>query len=292
VQVRQPLKKAAFQPCNYQQRPRGTGEVAVSTLQAQLFFLALTRILAILIQVPVLGGRMVLNQVKIGLGILLAMVMLPWQTAAQGGLVLTPDAPSLTLFGFGLAIGQELLIGTLAGFAAALTFSAVQIAGHLMDMTSGFNAGQTLNPALEQPGSVMDQITSMVTMLLFLVLNGHHLFLIGLQQTFSFVPLNSGWLSGQAGLAALAENLIRLTGSLVTAGVQMSLPVVGALLLADLTLALLARVAPQVQVFYLGVPLKIGLGLLILALSFPVIFPALVALFEALAGRTLLLLGG
>jgi flagellar biosynthetic protein FliR len=266
--------------------------VAISTLQAQLYFLALTRTLAILVQVPVLGGRMVLNQVKIGLGILLAMVMLPWQTTLRGGVELVPDAPSLTLAAFGLAIGRELLVGILAGFAATLTFSAVQIAGHLMDMTSGFNAGQTLNPALEQPGSVMDQMVSMVALLLFLVMNGHHLVLIGLQQTFSVVPLNSTWPVGLSTPAAMAENLVRLTSLLITAGIQISLPVVGTLLLADLTLGLLARVAPQVQVFYLGLPLKIGLGLLILALAFPVIFPALAALFESLARRMLFLLGG
>jgi flagellar biosynthetic protein FliR len=266
--------------------------VVLSLLQAQLFFLALTRILAVLIQVPVLGGRMVLNQVKIGLGLLLTLVLLPWQTSAQGGIELAPDAPALALIPFAIAIARELLVGTLAGFAATLTFNAVQIAGHLMDMTSGFNAGQTLNPALEQPGSVMDQITTMVALLLFLVLNGHHVFLIGLQQTFSVVPLNAGWPSVLTTPGVPAENLIRMTGLLIGAGIHMSLPVVGTLLLADLTLGLLARVAPQVQVFFLGVPLKIGLGLLLLALAFPVLFPALAGLFQALASRTLLLLGG
>ncbi len=259
--------------------------MAISVFQAQLFFLALTRILAVLIQVPVLGGRMVLNQVKIGLGLLLTMVLLPWQTSAQGGVELVPGTPSLPLVAFGIAIAQELLIGTLAGFAATLTFNAVQIAGHLMDLTSGFNAGQTLNPVLEQSGSALDQITTMIAMLLFMVLNGHHVFLIGLQQTFNIVPLNSV-------LPDLPiENLVRLTSLLITAGIQMSLPVVGTLLLADLTLGLLARVAPQIQVFFLGLPVKIGLGLFILALSFPVLFPAMARLFEMLASRTLLLIG-
>jgi flagellar biosynthetic protein FliR len=252
--------------------------MTVSVAQAQLFFLAVTRILAIIIHVPVLGGRSIPDMVKIGFGFLLAIVIIPWQP-------LPPSSTSMPALAFAFAMGQEILIGTLAGFAAVLTFSTFQIAGNLMGLSSGFGAGQILNPAMDSSGTAMDQIFIMTALLLFLVLNAHHVFLIGLQRTFEVVPLNSP-------LPELSsERLLRLTAGLITAGVQMSLPVLGTLLLTDVTLGLLARVAPQVHVFFLGISLKVSAGLVALALAFTILYPMLSELFNAIGTRTLQLLG-
>jgi flagellar biosynthetic protein FliR len=84
---------------------------------------------------------------------------------------------------------------------------------------------------------------------------------------------------------------MRLTSDMIVTGLQVSLPVVGALLLTDLTLGLLARVAPQIQVFFLGMPLKIGIGLGALALSLGTVMPVLARLFHNIGPRMLFLLG-
>ncbi|MCB9134629.1 MAG: flagellar biosynthetic protein FliR [Anaerolineales bacterium] len=236
----------------------------ISLPQFQLFFLALTRIMALIIHIPVLAGPAIPNPMKIALGSILAMITLPWTP-------LPSDAVAQSLFPFSVAIGQELLIGTLAGFAATLTFGAVQIAGDMMDTSLGFSAGRLFNPALENPGAVGQQFFSMLAAALFLVTNGHHLFLIGLQKTFTIAPLN-------AALPQLdAEPLLTLAGGLIAAGIQLSLPVVAAALLTEVTLGLLARVAPTLQVFFLGMPLKAGLGLLALTLTLTTILPTLTA---------------
>lgn len=250
----------------------------VSIAQAQLFFLALTRVFAVLVHVPMLGGRQIPNQVKVGLGILLTIVILPWQP-------LPPEAESIPAFAFALAIGRELLIGTLAGFAATLTFAALQIAGKVMGIGSGFGSGQIINPTLGDSGSAMNNFFLLVATLLFLVVNGHHFFLLGLQRTFEVAPLNSS-------LPNLSlETLLVMTAALIGAGIQLGLPVLGTVLLTDLTLGLLARVAPQVHVFFLGIPLKIGLGLIVLAMALASLFPVLSDLFHDLGLRTLELLG-
>jgi flagellar biosynthetic protein FliR len=252
--------------------------MSVSIAQAQIFFLAITRILAMLIHVPVLGGRNIPNQVKIAFAILLAMIILPWQP-------LPPGTEEMAVIGFTLAIGRELLVGTLAGFAAVMVFAVLQIAGNLMGQSSGFSAGQILNPALEATGSPLDQVFIMSAFLLFLVINGHHSFLLGLQRTFEVVPLN-------APLPAFSlDRLVSLTGGLITAGVHMALPIMGALLLSDITLGLLARVAPQIQVFFLGIPLKVGMGLLALAAFLSIIFPTVSELLRSVGTRALELLG-
>jgi len=250
----------------------------ISVAQTQLFFLALTRILAMLVQVPMLGGPSIPNQVKIGLGILLTAVILPWQP-------LPADAPTIDTLVYVVRIVQELLIGTLVGFAATLTFSAVQIAGEMMSLGSGFNSSRILNPAMGEGGGAMDQLFVMVALLLFLVLDAHHLLFMGLERSFTVIPLNSH-------LPEMPiDRLISLFAQTVTVGIQMALPVVGVLLLADLTLGLLARVAPQIQVFFLGMPIKIGVGLLVFSLSFSAIFPLLSGLFSKIGVHMLELLG-
>ncbi len=257
----------------------------ISIAQAQMFLLAFTRLMAMLVHVPVLAGRMVPNPVKIGLGLLLTAILLPWQP-------LPPEAPSLSALSLLAALARELLVGTLAGYSAVLAFGAVQAAGELIGLGGGFGPGRVLNPTFESSGSVIDQFLMMMTMLLFFVLNGHHLVLAAVQRTFLVLPVNSAlptaWLEDPA---LAAGPLLRLTMDLVSAGVLLAMPVIGASLLADLTLGLLARVAPQVQVFFLGAPLKVGLSLLTLSLALGTLMPILSDLVRLLGPRMLDLLG-
>jgi len=251
----------------------------VSVAQAQVFFLAFTRVMAMIVHIPVLGGRAIPNQVKIGFGILLAMIILPWDL-----LPATEEALSLLVFAFQVA--REILIGTLAGFGAVLTFGAVQMAGDVMGLGSGFRAAQVLNPALGLQGSAMNQFFVVMATLLFLVVNGHHIFIVALQRSFDLVPLSET-------LPALSsERLLTLAGQMIGLGVQMALPVFGAVLLTDLSLGLLARVAPQIQVFFLGVPVKVAVGMMALLLSLGILFPLLREMFKDIGDTTLILLGG
>ena len=252
--------------------------MTISIAQFQMFFLALTRVLAILVHVPVLAGPLVPNQIKIGLGVLLAMILVPWKT-------LPADAPSMATFVFSVAVGRELLIGTLAGYAAVLTFSMLHITGELMGMSAGFTSGRMFNPVLESSGSALDQVFIFAATLLFFILDGHHSFLLGLHRTFTALPINSPLPDFSLDI------LLRMTAELIMAGVQLALPILGALLLIDLALGLLNRVAPQVQVFFLGVPIKISLGLLSLALYFGALLPGIGNAFHELGFRLVRLLG-
>lgn len=206
-------------------------------------------------------------------------------------MIITPTLPqpadTETISGitFGFAMAQEVIIGALAGYAAALTFGAVQMAGHLMGMVSGFSAANVLNPALEDNGTAMDQMFLITGTLVFIVINGHHSFLLGLIRTFDVIPVSSS--IPQLSL----PNVSSIFSQFITAGIQLSLPIMGTLLLTDLTLGLLARVAPQVHVFFLGIPLKIGIGLVALALTIVILGPNLQLMFLRIGEYSLKLLG-
>ena len=211
----------------------------ISVAQAQVFFLAFTRIMAMLMAVPILGSQSIPTQVRISLGIILTAVLIPWQPL--------PEADqALGLFAMVAGIFNELMIGLMASMASVLVFGAIQIAGEMMGIGSGFGSGRLFNPTLGETGTSVDQLFIMVGMLIFVILDGHHGVIRAVQQSFVYAPLNAGI------PFTSPEKLILLTAQLIATGIQISLPVMVAIFLADLALGLLARVAPQLQVYFLG----------------------------------------
>ncbi len=249
--------------------------MTISVAQAQLFFLAFTRIMAVIIHIPVFGGQNIPTQIRIGLGLALAIVLIPWQP-------LPPDADMIGSLAYGLAIGREIIIGTLIGFSADLAFGAIQMAGSAMGMGSGFESSRIFNPALGEAGSAFDQIFVMTASMIFLTIDGHHLVLIALQNTFTAVPLN-----GSLPFNGM-ETIIKTTSMFIASGVHLALPVMAALVLTDLTLGLMARVAPQVQVYFLGLPVKVVVALIALGMTFAVVLPNLITLFKSMIENMLL----
>ena len=251
--------------------------MTISVPQAQLFFLAFTRIMAIIIHVPVFGGQSIPNQVRIGLGLALAIVLVPWQP-------MKPDAAAIGAFAFTISIGKEILIGTLVGFAADLTFGAIQIAGLAMGLGSGFESGRIFNPALGDAGSAFDQIFVILMMMFFLTIDGHHIVLIAIQKTFTVIPIN-----GPLPFNGM-DTLALTTAQLIASGIHLALPVLAALILTDLSLGLLARVTPQVQVYFLGLPVKVTVALVSMSMLLAVLFPYLTSLYRAMGENMLLFL--
>jgi flagellar biosynthetic protein FliR len=249
--------------------------MTISVAQAQLFFLAFTRIMAILIHVPVLGGQNIPTQVRIGLGLMLSVVLIPWQP-------LPPETVMIGFVAYSIAIFREIIIGTLIGFAVVLAFTAIQMAGSAMGMGSGFESSRIFNPAMGESGSAFDQIFVMTASMIFLVINGHHLVLIAIQKTFNVVPLN-----GSLPFNGM-EAVMKMTAVFISTGVHMAMPIIAALVLTDITLGLLARVAPQVQVYFLGLPVKVVVAMVAMGMTFASVFPFLSTLFKKMAENMIL----
>jgi len=197
--------------------------MAIPIAHVLTYFLGLTRILAMIVHIPMIAGRLVPNLVKVGVGILLAITILPPATLEHVEMM-------NTFLELTIAIGREILIGSLVGFGATLTFGAVQITGEIIGLGSGFSAAHILNPIFGTSDTITNQFFGMVSGLLFLVINGHLLFLMAVRQTFDILPLNQP-------LPSLSlDRLIALAGDLITTGVHLALPVLAALLLTDITL--------------------------------------------------------
>ena len=251
--------------------------MSISVAQAQIFFLAFTRIMATIIHVPVLGGRMIPNQVRISLGILLTMFLLPWQT-------LPAATVSIGVVAYIIAIGRELIIGTVAGYAADLVFGAVQMAAEAMGLGSGFSSNRIFNPVIGDAGSSYEQIFVLFATMYFLAIDGHHQVLLAMQKMFEVVPIQGTIPFSDPTL------LLTMTSQLVQAGIQLSLPVLAALLLTDLSLGLVARITPQIQVYFMGLPVKLGISMLAMGSVIVLLLPLVGNVYNSLGTKMLALL--
>lgn len=230
------------------------------------YLLALVRVLGALSFNPLFGSSRVPVQARIGLALLVTLVLFP------------PGGPAARAVGIGpLELLGELLVGLLAGFAVALAFAGIQFGAALLGVGSGLNLAGTLDPHTDLGEGALDRFFSVFAILAFLQINGHHLFLQGLRELFQAVDVGMVPL-----LPTTPDALSLISGAVFSAAVRMVLPVLAALLLADLGLAVLSRVAPQLNLFALGLPLKIAIGLGLLGAALPWIVPHMFALFRAL----------
>jgi flagellar biosynthetic protein FliR len=238
----------------------------------EAFVLIATRVLAVLATSPVMSIKSVPTQARLGLGLFTALVLVPVVT--HDGTAAAPDVTWTALAG-------EALVGALAGFAATLAYAAIQLGASLLDIQAGFSMAALYDATFGGQGAVLERFYSALAGLLFFQTDAHHLVIQALAQLFLIVPL------GSFSLSRIQPDLLAriATGSFVIA-FELIFPVMVALLLADLALAVLARVAPQFGIFQIGLQVKVMLALGALAITMPILVPRLEGLFSGIVGMS------
>jgi flagellar biosynthetic protein FliR len=236
----------------------------------EAFVLIATRVLAVLATSPVIGLKNVPPQAKVGLGLFTALILVP--VVARDGLPAGTDVSWTALAG-------EALVGALSGFAATLAYTAVTFGATLLDFQAGFSMGALYDQTLGTQGAVLERFYSALAALLFFQTDAHHMVIQALVQLFTVVPL------GNFSLGKINPDLLaKIATSSFLLAVELVFPVLVALLLAEMALGVLSRVAPQFGIFQIGLQVKVGLSLLAIALTMPLMLPRLHALFSNMVG--------
>jgi len=219
------------------------------------YLLGSLRIVAWLTVAPPFTGRSVPSMAKMVLAAGLAFAAVP-----SGA-----DVP-LDLIGLLITAGTQIAIGLAMGFLTQLLFSAIAAAGTLVDIFGGFSMAQGFDPLAMNQNTVFGKFHSLLATALLFVTGGHLLVIGGLIRTFDFLPLGSSpdW-------GSFEGVLLTAFGMFFTVAVQIALPLIAVLFIADAGLALLTKVAPQLNAINIMFPIKIGLTLLLVGLSFPVL---------------------
>lgn len=221
------------------------------------YLLASLRIAAWLVVVPPFMGRSIPATVKVVLSLGLAVTVVP-SVAATG-------VPT-DLLGLVTAAVTQVAIGAAMGMTTFLLFAALAAAGSLIDVFGGFALAQAYDPLGMNSNTVFGNFHQMLATMLLFASNAHLLVIGGLLSTFRFLPLGES-----PDIGTTTEVISKAFEVFFVTAVQIALPMIGVLFLADVGLALLTKVAPQLNAINVMFPAKIGLTLLLLGLSFPVL---------------------
>ncbi len=233
------------------------------------FFWPFLRVLAMLSVAPVFGATQVPIQVRVGLAVLIAVALAP----------ALPTMPPVQL-GSSLSwmlVIQQLLVGAVIGLAMTLILSAVQLAGGIIGLQMGLGFSTLFDPVQGVQVTTLASFLNLSAMLLFVSLNGHLLLLAVVARSFVLIPV-----APALGLGAATWHALALEGSaLFSLGLTLATPVLGVLIIANLGLATLSKLAPQLNLFAIGFPLFFALGFLALYLLMPVMQTVVRHLVEA-----------
>ncbi len=217
--------------------------------QFHIFLLVLLRVSALLMVAPIFGHRTWLARAKVGLAFTVSIILFP--IVADQPL----DVPAGVL-PYALMMIREVLMGVVMGFVVLLLFVGIQFAGQLAGLQMGFGIVNVIDPQSSNQLSIMGQFLNILAILLLLSLNGHHTILTGLVTSFETIPLGGVVLK-----AGLMQKMIALTAEVFIIGVKIAAPIMTALFLVTAAMGVLARTVPQMNVFMVGFPVQISVGL-------------------------------
>lgn len=251
----------------------------LSAERLELFCLVLFRVGGFFIFAPFWGHSRIPNKLKAAISIMLAWMLSPM--ISVGAFVEVGNLVDLIALGL-----REVLTGSMIGFAYAILFIGVRSAGMAAGMQMGFAIVNVIDPNSQQNVSLLGQYKFIIMMLIFLLIDGHHLILQSLFDSFQVVPV--GMLGSST---ALTDHLIRISAMAFVIAVKIAAPMMITLLLTDVALGIVARTVPQMNIFIVGFPIKIGVGLFMLAASIPLLSVVFTKLLAQIQLQTTALIG-
>ena len=252
--------------------------VSIPLPQLQMFFLIFFRVGSILMTMPIFKSKSIPVLFKVGLALATSMVLFP--------ILNLENFPALTGFTH-LAIGiiGEILLGISIGLAVNFIFAGLQLAGQLAGYQMGLALARVMDPSTNRQMPLLGQFNELFALLIFITINAHHRFIRALADSYRLVPPFGFRISG-----SLIEQLVGMAGNMFVIAVKVGAPLIAVLLLTSIAFGLIARTVPQMNVFFVAMPLKIAVGLLFIGFCLPYFSSFLKILFSKLGDTIMLLL--
>jgi len=239
--------------------------LSVSLDQMEVWLSALlwpfVRILALFMTAPVLSHRSIPARVKVGLALMVAMVVAPGASGPMPG-IFSAAAPLLLI--------QQMLIGIMLGFAVKVVFAAIDLAGNVVGLQMGLSFASFVDPVNASQTPLVGSFLNLLATLLFLSLDGHLTLITAATRSFELAPVSTLFFSSIGW-----EKLIALGTGMFELGLQLSLPVLATMLAINLTLGVMSRAAPQLNLFSVGFPLTALTGIVLFAVFLPNLLSAI-----------------
>jgi flagellar biosynthetic protein FliR len=238
------------------------------------FAMVLTRISAFFIVVPVFGWNSIPVRIKVSMTVLLAIFFS----------MVTPmsvDAGQISYAGAILLLANEATYGLALGLIATLIFAAVKFGGRVVERQMGLAMAEILDPLTSERAQPLGSLLEMIFIILILSANGHHLFLLIISRSYDSFPAGS-----IPTIPVLTKGIIAAGSTMLIYGLKLAVPILAAFLLLMVILAVLARMVPEMNILFISLPLRVGLGLLMMAIFLPFV-GSFVGEFAKLMGKLL-----
>jgi flagellar biosynthesis protein FliR len=234
------------------------------------FTIVLSRVGGIMVFAPFFSSRSIPYQIRVALSLMITVMLVPALPLGKIPANLGAGQVLSVILG-------EVAVGMLMGLIANFIFAGLQVAGQIISFQMGFSIINLIDPQSEVEMSVFSFFEDFIGLMLFLIINGHHWFIMAVSESFSYIPVKGIHLQGP-----VVEEIIRLSARLMISGVQIAAPILAVTIIADVILSIIGRAAPQIPVFIVGMPLKILVGFTCLSISFYFIPRYLEGAFAAL----------
>ncbi|MEH0019893.1 MAG: flagellar biosynthetic protein FliR [Desulfobacter sp.] len=231
----------------------------IDPVRFRIFMLVLARISIFLYLFPIFSSPVFPAQLKMGFALVLSLL---FDSVVPVDVNRFPE----DVISFGLMIAGEILVGLTLGICLRMFFAGVQLAGQVIGFQIGFAMINVMDPQTGSNVSIMDQLGYWVCLIIFLVLNGHHIVIMSLIDSFDIVPIG-----GFVMHPALAAKIIEIGGGIFVAAIKISAPVIGALTFVNVGFGLISKFSPQMNVMIVAFPVKIIVGLLLFGLTLQII---------------------
>ncbi|MEF3328513.1 flagellar biosynthetic protein FliR [Oceanobacillus oncorhynchi] len=233
------------------------------------FMLIFVRIMAFFVIMPLFSYRSVPVQFKIGISFFLTLI-----------LISTVDISNVALNDLYLfLLFKEALIGICIGLIAFILVSAIQVAGGFVDFQMGFAIANVIDPQTGAQSPLTGQYFYIIALLFLLSVDGHHMILNGMMNSFTYIPLDQFIPFGEE---SIVELVLTTFNTMFLIAFQIAVPIVGCLFLVDVALGIVARTVPQMNVFVVGLPLKILVSFVAILVFLALYIGLLQSVFEAM----------
>jgi flagellar biosynthetic protein FliR len=225
------------------------------------------RVLAVFTSAPIFSSKVFPLRARIGLALLIAVAAQPSLSGQPVISITSPEA-------FG-AVAQQVGIGLAIGFTVRLVFSAVELAGEVVGFQMGLNFASFFNPSLNTQSSAVATFFGQMATFLFIVMNGHLMVLMAVIKSFDAFPVDQNFLESVRQL-----KLYSLGSDLFASALWIALPMLGMMMFVNLGLGIVSRVAPQMNIYAIGFPITLTVGLIGITVTLPMLDQPLMALME------------
>lgn len=227
----------------------------------QVFLLIMMRMSAMIAVAPFFSSDVIPFRIKALLAFMVTLVIFPMITAK--GYRIPGD-----MGGYFLMVMREVAIGLFIGFLVSVIFASFQLAGQYFAVQIGFGINEVLDPVAQVSVPLVGQYKNLIGLLVLLAMNGHHMMIQGVYRSYELAPLLS---VDKAYMSAMLKSVVHVFSGMFVVALKISLPVIAIVFLVTVSLGVLAKVAPQMNIMMLGFPFKIAVSFVVMFVTAPLV---------------------